>query len=343
MVLFKKKKKQVDAKQNQGANTKNKCSDCASEKDKRSGGAREVKGGTKREVNFKQELYFSDPDSPTTILDADSDTTSLALDDPALDAQDALNGEPSHEDEGAQNAEPMLDAQEILNAEPPGTTVLNIADVRHITSVEECESALNLKEDGDEVDATCGADTEDEGDSKPCMSANAIDERGAEACEQASDAIVDAVDKAGTIEEGMSVGDSSEKADGITCENATTAPPKVDACAVEPVETDPAPVPEILLTRKKTGEIFDITRDTTTVGKSKYSDVQIKNTQTVSRNHVTLQKREDRLFVQDEKSLNGTFINNERMRAGSSCEVFDGDIVRLSDEELIVSIKQEQR
>lgn len=91
---------------------------------------------------------------------------------------------------------------------------------------------------------------------------------------------------------------------------------------------------------KKTGEAFDLEKEKTSVGKSKFSDIQIKDTQTVSRTHVILHLDGDKLFVEDNKSLNGTFVNNQRLLSGERREVFDGDVIRMSDEELVVCSKE---
>ena len=91
---------------------------------------------------------------------------------------------------------------------------------------------------------------------------------------------------------------------------------------------------------KKTGEAFDLEKEKTSVGKSKFSDIQIKDTQTVSRTHVILHLDGDKLFLEDNKSLNGTFVNNQRLLSGERREVFDGDVIRMSDEELVVCSKE---
>lgn len=91
---------------------------------------------------------------------------------------------------------------------------------------------------------------------------------------------------------------------------------------------------------KKTGEAFDLEKEKTSVGKSKFSDIQIKDTQTVSRTHVILHLDGDKLFVEDNKSLNGTFVNNQRLLSGERREVFEGDVIRMSDEELVVCSKE---
>ena len=320
---------------------------------------------------LKQELYESDPDSPTTVLAADSDTTMLAAVEPQAggvaasdagatsDAADAaLAAEEPAGGAGATNMEaPDAPAggganqpakiEDILNAEPPGTTVLNIADVRHITSVEECDEAVHAEKSA--------VSNENPAPEAQAENASANDAEATSAPE-AEVAAKEPAPEAETTAENPAPEPSGETEDS----EAETQPVEEDATATEfahapeIVSDNPPEAKEetpagnaptqqekpagIFLTRKKTGEVFPITREYTTVGKSKYSDIQIKDTQTVSRNHIILQQKEGRLFVEDDESLNGTFINNERMKSGSKSEIFDGCVLRLSDEELTVSI-----
>jgi hypothetical protein len=49
----------------------------------------------------------------------------------------------------------------------------------------------------------------------------------------------------------------------------------------------------------------------------------------VSRRHARLWRAGERLFVRDTDSLNGTFVNNERLDPGATRELHLGDIVRF--------------
>ncbi len=333
---------------------------------------------------LKQELYESDPDSPTTVLAADSDTTmlsageaqaggaassnagatsdaagaALAAEEPAGGA-DATNTEVADAPTGVGASQPAK-IEDILNAEPPGTTVLNIADVRHITSVEECDeavhaekSAVSNEEPAPEAQAENASANDAEATSAPEAEVAAkepapeaettaenpapepsgeTEDSEAETQPVEEDAIATGFAHAPEI-----VSDNPPEAKEETPAGNATAPSAATSSATPAASPQEKPA-GIFLTRKKTGEVFPVTREYTTVGKSKYSDIQIKDTQTVSRNHIILQQKEGRLFVEDDESLNGTFINNERMKSGSKSEIFDGCVLRLSDEELTVSI-----
>ena len=212
--------------------------------------------------NFKDELYGSEADSKTTILNADSETIILHADEGTIDLSD------DSETDCCATSEEPANVEDILSTEPPGTTVLNFADVK-----DKIPFGV-VPEDGD-------AEIEQEPQVKPASQAAPV------------------------------------------------------------TEQKPEPKVVISVEVKGSGDVFEITKGSTTVGKSKYSDLQIKNTQTVSRTHIILHRKENRLFVEDNNSLNGTFINNEKLTSGETHEVFDGDVVRISDEELTVSVKEE--
>ena len=96
------------------------------------------------------------------------------------------------------------------------------------------------------------------------------------------------------------------------------------------------------LKRSRTGETYALQNDKISVGKSKYADVQIKNTQTVSRIHAIFFIEDGKLFVEDNQSLNGTFVNNEKLASGNRREVYENDVIRLSDEEFCVQVTREE-
>lgn len=92
------------------------------------------------------------------------------------------------------------------------------------------------------------------------------------------------------------------------------------------------------LTHKATGSNFDITGNDFKVGKSKRADLQVKNTTTVSRIHARFSCENDGCYIQDNKSLNGTFINENQMAPGEKRLLQKGDVIRMSDEEFVFEI-----
>ena len=68
------------------------------------------------------------------------------------------------------------------------------------------------------------------------------------------------------------------------------------------------------------GQAFELKDTTTYVGRSEDNDIRIVN-KTVSRRHLKIVKRENRLFVTDLKSENGTFIGGDLVTPGLEVEI----------------------
>jgi pSer/pThr/pTyr-binding forkhead associated (FHA) protein len=68
---------------------------------------------------------------------------------------------------------------------------------------------------------------------------------------------------------------------------------------------------------------FDLRDRITHVGRSKDNDIQIKD-QTVSRKHLKIARRENRHFITDLKSRNGTFYNGDYITPGLELEAKEG-------------------
>jgi hypothetical protein len=76
----------------------------------------------------------------------------------------------------------------------------------------------------------------------------------------------------------------------------------------------------------RSGETFTPEGDGTTIGRSPECGVFLDDV-TVSRKHAVLQKRDDgRWEIQDQGSLNGTFVNRERVE---SAPLEDGDEIQI--------------
>lgn len=79
-----------------------------------------------------------------------------------------------------------------------------------------------------------------------------------------------------------------------------------------------------------------------TVGKSKRANFQIPNTTTVSRIHAYFACGEDECWITDNRSLNGTFVNDVQLKKGASQKLNDGDVITLSDETFVFRIEESQ-
>jgi transcription initiation factor TFIIIB Brf1 subunit/transcription initiation factor TFIIB len=75
----------------------------------------------------------------------------------------------------------------------------------------------------------------------------------------------------------------------------------------------------------RAGETFAPKGDSTTIGRSPDCGVFLDDV-TVSRRHAVLLQREGRWLVEDQGSLNGTFVNRKRVE---SAELSDGDELQI--------------
>jgi len=75
----------------------------------------------------------------------------------------------------------------------------------------------------------------------------------------------------------------------------------------------------------RAGETFRPRPGSTRIGRSPDCDVFLDDV-TVSRNHAVLVERDGRFFVEDEGSLNGTFVNRRRI---DSAELENGDELQI--------------
>ena len=68
---------------------------------------------------------------------------------------------------------------------------------------------------------------------------------------------------------------------------------------------------------------FDLEGDTIHIGRSSDNDIQIKDS-SVSRRHLEIIKKENRYFIKDLRSTNGTFVNGEQISSDMEIEVEQG-------------------
>lgn len=71
------------------------------------------------------------------------------------------------------------------------------------------------------------------------------------------------------------------------------------------------------------GQSFDFHNDTIYIGRSPDNDVQIRD-RSVSRKHLKIIKRDDKYFIQDLKSKNGTFVHGDQVSPDSEFEIEEG-------------------
>ena len=79
------------------------------------------------------------------------------------------------------------------------------------------------------------------------------------------------------------------------------------------------------------GSNFVIDKDVTTAGRHPESDIFLDDV-TVSRRHAEVRRRDDRFFVRDLGSLNGTYVNRERV---DETELASGDELQIGKFKLV--------
>merc|ERR1719397_2360803 len=69
------------------------------------------------------------------------------------------------------------------------------------------------------------------------------------------------------------------------------------------------------------------------VGQKKIGDIEgLFDNRVMSRNHAALHYREERFFLEDTNSSNGTQVNDQRLRPFQPTEVFSGDVLEFGTE-----------
>lgn len=93
------------------------------------------------------------------------------------------------------------------------------------------------------------------------------------------------------------------------------------------------------LTRKTTNEVIDLNKPVFRIGKEKsYVDYFVANNNAISRSHADIITRENKYYVYDLNSTNHTYINNKVLDVKVETPIYDGDILRMANEEFIFHI-----
>ncbi len=85
-------------------------------------------------------------------------------------------------------------------------------------------------------------------------------------------------------------------------------------------------------------ESYNMTGEVMTIGKSSKADCQISGDTTISRMHAVISLRGHEFYLKDNGSLNGTFINGVPVKPGQEIYLRNGDMIRLSDKELMFEV-----
>ncbi len=78
------------------------------------------------------------------------------------------------------------------------------------------------------------------------------------------------------------------------------------------------------------GKIFDLKKGTFHLGRGPENHIQVEDP-SISQTHLKIEQRDDRVFVEDLKSTNGTFINGEMIEPGKSVELVEGSPISIGN------------
>ena len=93
------------------------------------------------------------------------------------------------------------------------------------------------------------------------------------------------------------------------------------------------------LTRVKTNEKVDITKQLFRVGKERNKvDYCVTNNNAVSRIHADIVYKNGQYFVIDNNSTNYTFVNGQMIAAKQEVALSDGDRIKFAEEEFIFNV-----
>lgn len=81
---------------------------------------------------------------------------------------------------------------------------------------------------------------------------------------------------------------------------------------------------------------FDLAGETAFVGRSSKNDIQIKDA-TISRKQIKLYRIGEKLFLEDLKSTNGTWLNHSLVTPGEGFELEEGDVITLGNTVMVVA------
>ena len=95
----------------------------------------------------------------------------------------------------------------------------------------------------------------------------------------------------------------------------------------------------VTLYRVLTDETISINKKVFRIGKEKnHSDYFVGDNDTISRSHADIIIRENQYYIMDLNSKNKTYVNGQMISAQEEVEIFDGDRLRLANEEFVFHV-----
>lgn len=95
------------------------------------------------------------------------------------------------------------------------------------------------------------------------------------------------------------------------------------------------------LHRDRTGEIFQIDKKVSVIGRSETrADIVVRNNKTLSKVHCIIRVEDREYYLEDDDSLNGTYLEDRKLQPGERAVLRNGCRVRLSDDEFVFHINE---
>ena len=96
----------------------------------------------------------------------------------------------------------------------------------------------------------------------------------------------------------------------------------------------------VYITREKNQQKMEIAKPMFKLGRSAdTADFYVAGNGMVGREHAFIIQEDEHVFIKDNNSKNHTYVNDEMVRAGERVELKDQDVVRLADENFLITIQ----
>ena len=120
--------------------------------------------------------------------------------------------------------------------------------------------------------------------------------------------------------------------DSVWCDNCGSklqAPPPPQ---VSPPPPPPPPPPPVTYSLSFGGGVLEISDVTRTFGRQDFArNLPEEEYKYISRNHFTIAREDDRFYVQDDGSMNGTKLNGVEIKGAGKKELKDNDKILVAD------------
>lgn len=93
------------------------------------------------------------------------------------------------------------------------------------------------------------------------------------------------------------------------------------------------------LTHMDTGELIEITKPVFRIGKKPENEMRINDNPAVSRSHAEILLKNDKCYIRDIDSKNGTYVNGMKIPPDTEMEIKDGQKIKFANEEYLFHMR----